>query len=305
MLTKIYNNLDFKEPNISDYSYLNSFLAPFNNESFSCEANPITLFMWKGLYHQRVAVFDDMLFISLGEEQNIFLLPFATDMQKAVNTLKNHTDKKGVPLMFLGSEGARLNLFKEHFENDFSFEESRDDFEYVYLSEKLINLNGKKYHSKRNHISAFSRTYNWQYETLCNDNLAEVFNMADVWVDYQTKEYGYDKGVEVENASLKRLLPEMEKIGIKGGLIRVDGKVVAFTFGSPINDKVFNVQVEKALPEYRTAYSIINKEFVANELTNFEYVNREDDLGLEGLRRAKSSYQPEILLKKYLIKECR
>ena len=127
--------------------------------------------------------------------------------------------------------------------------------------------------------------------------------MADTWAENQLSEFGYDKGVEVENASMKLLLPKMKKLGIKGGLIRVDGKVVAFTFGSPINDRVFDVQVEKALPEFRTAYSLINREFIANELSSFEYVNREDDLGLQGLRQAKLSYQPEILLKKYVIKD--
>ena len=127
--------------------------------------------------------------------------------------------------------------------------------------------------------------------------------MADTWAENQLSEFGYDKGVEVENASMKLLLPKMKKLGIKGGLIRVDGKVVAFTFGSPINDRVFDVQVEKALPEFRTAYSLINREFIANELSSFEYVNREDDLGLQGLRQAKLSYQPEILLKKFVIKD--
>lgn len=305
MLTKIYNALDFKEPTVSDYESLKEFLTPFNTQSFSCEANPLTLLMWKGLYHQRVAILDDMLFISLGEKQDVFLLPFAEDMQKAVKTLKAYAEEKGISLMFLGSEGARLDLFKKHFENEFTFEESRDDFEYLYLTDKLKSLNGKKYHSKRNHISSFCRNHNWQYETLCQGNLVEIFDMADAWAKYQLNEFGYDKGVEVENSSMKQLLPKMEMLSIKGGCIRVDGKIVAFTFGSPINDRVFDIQVEKALPEYRTAYSLINKEFIANELSLYEYVNREDDLGLEGLRRAKLSYQPEILLKKYVIKECR
>ena len=98
------------------------------------------------------------------------------------------------------------------------------------------------------------------------------------------------KSIEVENQAIKEYFPHMKELGLRGGLIRVDGEIIAFTFGSPINDKVFDIHSEKALPEYRTAYSVINREFIANELPDFEYVNREDDMGLEGLRTSKLQY---------------
>lgn len=303
MPTTVPLKLRFSKPRLSDFSTLKEYLKPFVSGSMSCEATPITLLMWKNLYHQQIAFLDDMLFISLGENQDIFLLPFAKDMEKAVNILKEHVKDLNKPLIFLAADGERFDMFKDIFGAEFIYEDSRDDYEYLYLTENLKSLSGKKFHSKRNHISAFSREHEWQYEKMTKENIVEFFDMADKWRQ-SISEKGEDmNSVEVENAAMKELLPYMDKLGLRGGCIRVNGKIVAFTFGSPINDKVFDIHVEKALPEYRTAYSLINREFISNELSDFEYVNREDDLGLEGLRRAKLSYHPDILLKKYVIKE--
>ena len=297
------HKLDFITPSLSDYSKIINFLSPFANDSMSCEITPMTLLIWKNYYHQKIAFLDDMMFVSLGENSEIFLLPFAHDMEKAVNILKEYTKAKNQPLVFLAAEGSRLDSFNSIFCEEFSQTESRDDFEYLYLTEKLKNLSGKKFHSKRNHISAFSKAHNWSYETLTPKILPEVFKMADKWTEEMKKLTDDPKSIEVENAALKEYLPHMETLNLRGGCIRVNGEIVAFTFGSPINSRVFDIHVEKALPEYRAAYSLINREFIANDLTDVEYVNREDDMGLEGLRKAKLSYHPDILLKKYVIKE--
>lgn len=295
--------LDFKIPDISDYSKIISFLKPFAEKSMSCEITPMTLLIWKNYYHQKIAFYEDMMFVSLGENSEIFLLPFADDMKKAVNILKDYQRSRNRALVFLGAEGVRLDTFNELFCEEFSQTESRDDFEYLYLTEKLKNLSGKKFHSKRNHISAFSKAHEWSYETLTPEILPEVFKMADRWTEEMKMLTDDPKSIEVENAALKEYLPQMQKLNLRGGCIRVNGEIIAFTFGSPINSKVFDIHVEKALPEFRTAYSLINREFIANELCDFEYVNREDDMGLEGLRKAKLSYRPDILLKKYVIRE--
>lgn len=302
-MLNISEKLKFKTPDIPDYSKITSFLEPFAKGSMSCEITPMTLLIWKNYYHQKIAFLEDMMFVSLGENEEIFLLPFANDMEKAVNILKDYTKAKNMPLVFLAAEGIRLDIFNSLFCEYFSQVESRDDFEYLYLTEKLKNLSGKKFHSKRNHISAFSKTHKWSYETLTPEILPEIFKMADKWTEEMKKIAEDSTSIEVENAALKEYLPLMKELNLRGGCIKVNDEIVAFTFGSPINDKVFDIHVEKALPEFRTAYSLINREFIANELSDFKYVNREDDMGLEGLRKAKLSYHPDILLKKYVIKE--
>lgn len=302
-MLKDFQKIEFKMPDIGDYAKIKDFISPFTSDSMSCEITPMTLLIWKNYYHQKIAFFDDMMFVSLGENSDIFLLPFAKDMEKAVNILRDYTKAQNRPLNFLGAEGIRLDVFNSIFSEVFSQNESRDDFEYLYLTENLKNLSGKKFHSKRNHISTFSRNYEWSYETLSLNNLQEVLKMADLWTEEMKKFTEDSKSIEVENAALKEYLPQMDSLGLRGGCIRVNGEIIAFTFGSPINNDVFDIHVEKALPEFRTAYSLINREFILNELSDFKYVNREDDMGLEGLRKAKLSYHPDILLKKYVIEE--
>ncbi len=303
MPKKIALNLEFKYPELSDYNKIMQCLTPFAEGSMSCEISPLTLLLWKNYYHQKIAFFDDMMFVSLGKEQNIYLLPFARNMERAVNILRDITAEEEKNLIFLAADGIRLDVFNSIFSDVFSQTESREDFEYLYLAEKLKDLKGKKFHSKRNHISAFSKNYNWKYETLTPATLPEIFEMADIWTKAMMYNSEDTESILVENAAIKEILPHMNELGIKGGCIRVDGKIVAFSFGSPINNKVFDIHVEKALPQYRTAYTVINRELIANELLDYEYVNREDDMGLEGLRKAKLSYHPDILLRKYVIKE--
>ena len=300
----LLQTLNFLAPTVDDFDALKKAISPFAKGSMSCEITPLTLLIWEKYYHQKIAFFDDMLFVRLGEGQNIiYLLPFAKDMKKAVEILKNQALYDNIPLTFLAAEGVRLDEFNLLFSEEFSQTESRDDFEYLYSTQKLSTLSGKAFHSKRNHISAFSKQYNWHYEAINSTNLADVLKMADEWTAEMSALSDDAKSIEVENAALKALLPQMDRLGLKGGCIKINDRVVAFSVGSPINDEVFDIHTEKALTEYRTAYAVINREFILNDLLDYKYVNREDDMGIEGLRKAKLSYKPDILLKKYIIKE--
>ena len=127
----------------------------------------------------------------------------------------------------------------------------------------------------------------------------EFIAFSEKW--YIDKGEAFDEGLAAEQKALKEILSSSVGIKYKGALIRIDGKVVAVTMGSPINSKVFDIHFEKADAEYLTAYTLINREFALRELGEYEYINREDDLGIEGLRKAKLSYKPEILLEKYSI----
>lgn len=295
-------NICFKSPSLDNIEEYFSYYDKFSHNLFTCEGVPSTLLLWEGFYNQQFAVLEDILFVKFETEQNncFFLLPFG-NVKRGIEILIEYTDELNIPLQLLAEEGERLEEFRKYFKDGFTFTPLRDDLEYIYSAESLKTLSGKKLHSKRNHISAFTRNYDWSFEPLSLNNLSDALEMADLWANQA--EDGEDKiSLLAENTAMKKVLPFMENLKIKGGVIKVEGKVVAFCFGAPINNRVFDVQVEKALPEYKGAYAVINREFAKSLDSSYEYINREDDMGIEGLRKAKLSYQPKIMLEKYFIR---
>lgn len=222
----------------------------------------------------------------------VFGLPIMDDL---VDTIKIINEKYNYPI-FYAAEGQQLSTFLQYFGDQYILEEKPEYFDYVYRQENLASLKGKKLSAKRNHISAFSRLFDWRFEEISKNNIQAVLECADQW--YSNK--NLDKVLMREKEVLPILLNNPEKYNVSGGAIIVNNKVVAYTYGAPINDKVFDICCEKALPDYSKAYAVINNEF-AKQLTDFEYINREDDLGIEGLRKAKMSYHPEFKVKKYFL----
>jgi hypothetical protein len=180
---------------------------------------------------------------------------------------------------------------------DYKFNRSVSD--YIYSSEKLVNLTGKKLQSKRNHINRFKRENEWEYGSLSGNPslIKECKEMLDQWMEINMADK--DPSLVYDDVATTLMLDNFEYLGLKGGVIRVRGKIVAFTIGEPLTRDTFVVHVEKAYTSIHGAYSIINQQFAEHETTGFTYINREEDMGFENLRNAKLSYQPDILLEKY------
>ncbi|MBE6787027.1 MAG: DUF2156 domain-containing protein [Ruminococcaceae bacterium] len=267
----------------------------FSPTRFSCETNIVNLLVWQKMYDNMYAEDEGMLFIkSGGIEKETFRLPFGENIKRGIEKLCEYTGEEHPKLWV--QQGERFEDFKLQFGEEYELIPERDAFDYIYLQEDLANLSGKKYHSKRNHISAFSKQYDWKFKEITAQDIPKVLECANEW--YASNKERFDKYMECEKQGIELMLSNMELLDIKGGAIYIDEKIVAFTLGSPINCETFDIHIEKALPEYATAYTVINREF-AKILTDYKYINREDDLGLEGLRKAKLSYKPYILLKKY------
>ena len=286
--------LKLTEINLENREILNRYLS--NDKEFSCENSFINLLVWQKAYHNCCKLYDDCFILySKSDGKTLYRLPFCDDFRKGFQRIVNLNDGK-LPVIW-AQEGKRFELFKKEYYDMYCFYEKRDAFDYIYNRSDLAELSGKKYHSKRNHISSFSKKYNWQYKTITDELKEKVLECADKW--YNENADKYDKYMAVERDGIKLIISNMEYLNAKGGVITVDDEIVAFTLGSPLNRQVFDVHIEKALPQYSEAYTLINREFVKNELSDYKYINREDDMGLLGLRKAKLSYKPEILLKKY------
>lgn len=285
--------LEFKKIELSDYEVLNKYVALTGR--FSCESNFVNLLVWQCAYNNMYAIKDGQLFIKSGYDwDENFRLPLGDDLEHGMELLREYTGKENPPLWV--QRGDRFDEFAKRFVDSYELFSERDAFDYIYLQEDLASLSGKKYHSKRNHIAAFSKQFNWEFKTITKADAPEILECASKW--YSQNAEKFNSYMACEKKGIEIILENFDFLKIKGGAIYVEGQMVAFTLGSPITPQIFDINIEKALPDYAAAYTVINNEF-AKTLTDYKYINREDDMGLEGLRKAKLSYKPVILLEKY------
>ena len=286
--------IDFRELKPEDAAWA----APIMTASgkMGCEFSYTTAYMWSQFYNVRIArVGDAVLLCSEADSIPSFLPPIGVSLSEGITLLRTYTEERAVPLRLHGVDEDTRAALCALYPDRVRFEEHDGDFDYVYETQALATLPGNTYHSKKNHISAFTRAHDWTFEPLREENYADVVQLSNEWC---AERGGCDHSLQAEQCGIRRLLAEREHFSLTGGLIRVDGKAVAFTLGSPINDQVYDIHVEKALSAYAGAYAVINREFAAT-LTDYAFLNRENDMGIEGLRRAKRSYRPVRILTKY------
>jgi len=219
------------------------------------------------------------------------------DLPKMLAELKEYF--KGQPFELHGLYKETLDRFKTYLPELTDFIPDRDNWDYVYLREKLATLSGRKYHGKKNHVNAFFKEYpDYVYEPITPANVEECIKFGEQWCERRAET---DSTINCEYCAIKQALNNMEVLGIKGGLIRINGQVEAFSFGEKINKETAVVHVEKANPNIRGLYTAINMLFAQNVFPEVTYLNREEDMGKEGLRTAKESYHPEFMVEKYNI----
>lgn len=194
------------------------------------------------------------------------------------------------------SEVDKIEL-ESLFPNTFDFIYRKDRSDYIYSTPELIELKGKKYHKKKTHLNRFIERYAFTYESLSDENLHELITTYQTWFG-KISDTASD-GLRNEYVGIIESLKQFPKLDFKGGILRVEGKIIAFSFGEPLNANTAVIHIEKADIEYQGAYQAINREFLAHEWSAFPLVNREEDLGIEGLRKAKQSYQPLFLQTKF------
>lgn len=291
--------LNFKTPEIEDKDWVNSCLKHAN--SMNCEYTFGNLFIWCQSYKTEIARYKDFLIVRWHDGESItYSLPLGEgDFTDAVNQIITDAKENNFTPKIYGVTEGYLGMLQEAFfgKFDYKFDDAMND--YIYSVEKMASLSGKKYHSKRNHITYFKKTYpDWKFEKLTKENIPECIALHAKWIE--NKNGGDEEDYSFEFEAVLRAFEHYDELGFTGGLIRVNGEAVAFTVGEgQVNSSCFVTHFEKAPAEMRGAYPIICQEFTKKCLLgNYEYVNREEDLGIEGLRKAKQSFYPEIFLSK-------
>lgn len=294
--------LEFNKIKLSDKDDIEKYLKTANKGI--CEHCFTDIFMWQGHYSTKFIILDDFLYIrskDIETNQDYFMLPVGTgDIKQAIKNIEEVAKSEGIELVLVSITDDMVEKLEQELPDYFEFSESRDSADYIYLSEKLITLAGKKLHSKRNFVNRFmsENEGKWSFDELTDDNKNDAWNFHMKW----HKETGCieeDQSLEAETCAIKCILENYKELGVKGGILRVDGQVVAFSLGSKSTNDMFVVHIEKADVNYAGAYPTINKFFAETFCKEVTYINREEDLGLEGLRKAKLSYKPEILKMKY------
>ena len=229
----------------------------------------------------------------------IFAYPKGSgDVKPIIDELLEDAHSRDQKLIMRGLTPKTLEEFEPVYGDRFTIEENREDADYIYTVEKLRDLRGRKLSSKRNHIKHFERNGEWEFKLI---ESGEDIDSAREFVAEFYKEKG-DPDLVKEADAIEQMFENYEVLGFFGGLLYQNGEPVAFTAATQLDQLTMDVHFEKALPGVEGAYTMINREFVkaiSEKFPDVEYINREEDMGLEGLRKAKESYHPDVLLMKY------
>lgn len=293
---------DFKRPELEDRDLISHYFSQAPGRS--CERNFVNVFLWSRHYKVKFAVIEDALVFRDEGDGYAFSYPAGepASVKRALEAIMEYCREQGCPFKLYNVTPEHFEQMEDWFPDRFKVEYVRDVADYVYETEKLATLAGKKLHGKRNHINKFKNLYSdWSYESMSEDNVEECFQMALRW----RNQNGCDDDAE-KNAEMCVTLNSLrlyKELGLKGGILRVNGEIAAFSMGEPLCSDTFVVHIEKAFADIDGAYPMINQQFVLHECMDYTYVNREDDAGSEGLRKAKLSYRPAFMVEKGIVTE--
>lgn len=258
------------------------------------------LFIWRNAYQIEISRLKNFLCLFAKKEDHPFFFPpiGEGEMIECCRVLLRWMKDKGIPAKITRVPEAIVSHFDWGAEG-FAVTYDRDQSDYVYLLEDLAQLQGRKYHRKRNHIKRFKEKYPYQYVSLVPELISECLGLQTAWCDL--KHCDGDPSLANEFSAIKEAFIHFEALGVKGGAILINGKVEAFTLGEPLNRETIVIHIEKANPDFDGLYPTLNQAFLEHHWTGYTYVNREQDLGEDGLRKAKESYFPHHMVNKYTL----
>lgn len=300
--------MQWKELEIADMEIFDKAFTNINSQA--SEMSFRYMYMWRKNYNITFSIIKNFLCIlSVSRMFPPFVfcpVPMGEfhgeDFKKTISELKAYFDSKGWKLIFCRVEERMLDMFKDNLDIKLTININEDSADYIYSTESLINLTGKKLSAKRNHINKFLREYgDFEYVELNSQHIDECTRIFNEWCEKQGS-CECEIPEECEKWACSELLNNWDLFPyLKGALIKVNGKFEAFTIGEMVNDDTAVIHIEKGNTDIFGIYPLINREFVSRAFSNTRYINREEDMGKDGLRKAKMSYHPIKKLNKYII----
>ncbi len=283
-------------------NYYNTFRIEASELSFT------NLFMWRHKYNFHYIIVGDYLWICniKNESTYYFSQPLGDYSQSdalrlSILELKAMLTEKGMSLIIKKADMSFMSVLQElDFNTD--IQEDRNSFDYVYDFGELSALAGNKYHKKKNHINKFMKTVpDFTYYALTEETLPLLKESYHFWFDENPRE-GLEEDSNSEKHAIEEALNHFELLNFKGGMIQIGGKIEAYTLGEALNPDTLLIHIEKANNAFAGLYTVINQLFLTNQTTDFLWINREQDLGIEGLRKAKLSYHPAFFIEKFIVR---
>lgn len=291
--------LQFRPVHDSDYELASPIMKKTGYNS--TESSFIILHMWCNLYGGEICIDGETVFIrSRRSDGYSYLPPLGGDMKAGLQKIFETEKASGRDVRFHSVTERMREEMEKAFPGEFEYTERRNSADYIYNRESLATLAGKKMHQKRNHYNKFIKKYEgrFSYSDMTTEDVDEVLDFQRKWIELASDKEGMNV-LEYETTAIEKLLSFFERFSLRGGVLRIDGRICAYCVAAKISDDTVDVMVEKGDYAYEGVYQAINKMFAESACSDVKYINREDDMGIEGLRRAKLSYNPEFLLTKY------
>ena len=294
----------FKKLCLEDKNSIDKYVSPY--KFLSCEYSFTSLYIWKDACDIQFAIYKQALILKKKDfEGNYhFMQPLGyvrEDLGEIIEKLKEYRDENDMKYLFKDLEESFIEEFNVLL-NDKSkvcIQEDRDNFDYLYEAKKLMTFSGKKLHSKKNHYNAFIKTYNYEVVEINDERvIKDVSDVAEKWYK-ETNEK--DIKLYYELLAIKDIVNNMNLLNLNGVAVYVEGKVAAFSIGESLNEKLAVIHIEKGDKNINGIYSFIAKTLIDKCFNNAEIINREQDLGIDGLRKSKMSYYPLKLEKKFIL----
>lgn len=284
---------------LTDYNKIKKYLDDANYEGYN--SNFVTMMMWDHEYKIYYEIKDNfMIMIHTYLNETFFSMPFCKPeyYQEAIDYMMEYANEHNFTFRIDLATEASMNLIKELYGDKFLYlhDDSLDD--YIYSKSSLETLAGKKMQKRRNHFNAFLKENpNYIYKEIGDEDIDNVLQCLKKW-DFT---HQIEESVVSEYIGIVYLLVHRHELDIKTGCIYIDGQLEAFIIGSPLKHSTIQIHVEKANKDIRGLYVAIGKFFLENNFEGFELVNREEDMGIESLRKAKQMLHPVKMIKKYNI----
>ena len=297
----------FRNITIEDYELVWKYCSQYGENS--CQHSFINMFTLYEKYGSRICAEGDFLYVLRGhlctERERVYLFPMGGgDAREAVERILEDAHAHNAKARFETVTEEKAAWLEREFPDVFRITENRDLAEYLHLSENLAYLPGKPFASKRYDANLFRRRYQGRMSetVITKGDIDEILSFERKWLG-ENRESHDQQALELEYREIELQLKYFDELKISGLIVQIDGVTQGFVYGAPISGSCYDVLIEKGNREYNDIYRILHQDIVRLCAMDYKYINREEDVGVEGLRKAKMSYRPDILLKKYIATE--